>query len=308
MVNGAPEPMTVLAFDWTLHDLERFCLIDQSPQSILTVDPTFNLGDFNVTVTTYKHLLLINSSGKHPSMVGPLFIHEQKKFESYYFFASSLVGLNPKLKNLHAFGTDGEKALINAFNSVFFSALHVRCFLHFRGNVDAKLGSLGVPKEVRLEFLHDLFGNPKNMEEGLVDAADEQEFESSLSKFQPVWDAREEEFNSPPLFYNWFVTNCKEAVQTSMLKSHRISAGLGHPPEPYYTNDVESLNKVIKQQMKYKAQELPQFIESMKDLIVGQKEEIEKAIIDFGEYRLVESHKHLCVSKQKFFSNEHCPA
>lgn len=57
--------MTVLAFDWTLHDIERFCTIDQPDKSILTVDPTFNFGDFNVTVTTYRHPFLINTSGKH---------------------------------------------------------------------------------------------------------------------------------------------------------------------------------------------------------------------------------------------------
>ena len=45
-----------------------------------------------------------------------------------------------------------------------------------------------------------------------------------------------------------------------MLKQLRIKAGLDHPPEPFYTNDVESQNRVIKQQMNYKAQELPEFI------------------------------------------------
>lgn len=211
VVNGAPEPMAVLAFDWTLHDLERFCTIDQPDKSILTVDPTFNLGDFNVTVTTYRHPFLVNSSGKHPSMLGPLFIHEQKKFESYYFFASSLVGLNPKLKNIHAFGTDGEKALINGFNAVFNSPLHIRCFLHFRGNLEAKLGSLGLPKQERIEFLRDVFGNPSDMEEGLVDAASEQEFEAMLSSLQQLWDAREKQYNDPPQFYTWFVSNLQRS-------------------------------------------------------------------------------------------------
>lgn len=232
VVNAAPEPMAVLAFDWTLNDLEKFCTVDNPLQSILTVDPTFNLGDFNVTVTTYRHPLLTNSSGKNPSMVGPLFIHQQKKFESYYFFASSLVGLNPRLKNIHAFGTDGEKALFDAFNSVFSSALHVRCFLHFRGNLDAKLKSLGIAKKEIIEFLHDIFGNPNNLEEGLVDAANEEEFEKTLSEFHEIWNAREAKYNNPPQFYTWFVANCQEAVQTTMLKSHRVQVGLGDPPKP----------------------------------------------------------------------------
>ena len=101
MVTG---PMTVLAYNWSLDDIERFCTRTQC--TVLSVDPTFNLGDFDVTVTTYRHLLLTNSRGKHPVMMGPIFIHQQKKFESYYFFASSLVGLKSSLCDLRAFGTD----------------------------------------------------------------------------------------------------------------------------------------------------------------------------------------------------------
>ena len=156
-VNGAPEPMAVMSFEWTLNDLERFCT--GSPFSILSFDPTFSLGDFDVTVTTYRHLMLVNSVGKHPVMIGPLFIHQRKKFESYYYFASSLVGLRPALRNLLAFGTDGEKALWNALHTVFDKALHLRCFLHFKGNLEAKLHDLNIPKRERVMFLQDVFGN-----------------------------------------------------------------------------------------------------------------------------------------------------
>ena len=66
IVSGAPEPMAVLAIEWTLKDLERFCTCDHF--TILSFDPTFNLGDFNVTVATYRHPMLLNRSGKHPVM------------------------------------------------------------------------------------------------------------------------------------------------------------------------------------------------------------------------------------------------
>ena len=131
-VNGAPEPMAVLAFDWSLNDLERFCIGENS--TIISFDPAFSLGDFDVTVTTYRHPQLVNKFGNHPVMMGPLFIHECKKFETYHFFASTLVGLKPSLVNIGVFGTDGEKALSDALHSVFTKAIHFRCFLHLRGN------------------------------------------------------------------------------------------------------------------------------------------------------------------------------
>lgn len=74
MVNAAPFPMMLLAFDYTLDDLVRFCTTPTF--SIFGVDPTFNLGNFDVTVTTYHHLLLEyqqNPSGKSPTMIGPIF-------------------------------------------------------------------------------------------------------------------------------------------------------------------------------------------------------------------------------------------
>jgi len=80
MVAGAPEPMMVLTFNWSLDDVERFCTKEQKC-TVLSIDPTFNLGDFFVTVTTYRHMLLRNSSGNHPVMMGPIFVHQQKSLK-----------------------------------------------------------------------------------------------------------------------------------------------------------------------------------------------------------------------------------
>ena len=70
MVSGAPELTTVLAYNWSLADIERFCTRTQCT--------ALNLEDFNVTVTTYRHLLLTNAHGKHPVIVGPIFVHQWK--------------------------------------------------------------------------------------------------------------------------------------------------------------------------------------------------------------------------------------
>ena len=63
-----------LTVDWTLHDLARFCTNPKN-FSILGVDATFDLGDFDVTVTTYRYLVLELKSSchpKHPVLIGPL--------------------------------------------------------------------------------------------------------------------------------------------------------------------------------------------------------------------------------------------
>lgn len=65
-VNAAPESAVVVATDKQLHDVVHFCtsLIDFS---VLTVDPTFFFGDFDVTLTTFCHLLLESKRHKQPT-------------------------------------------------------------------------------------------------------------------------------------------------------------------------------------------------------------------------------------------------
>ena len=47
------------------------------------VDSTFNVSNFDLTVTTYDYLLLENQQnppGKSPTMIDPMFIHVRKDF------------------------------------------------------------------------------------------------------------------------------------------------------------------------------------------------------------------------------------
>ena len=78
-------------------------------------------------------------------------------------------------------------------------------------------------------------------------------------------------------------------------------AGLGCPPELFYTNDVESKNRVLKHQTNYCKQELPQFVEHMRELIMEQRSEVEKAVAGLGEYNLTSAYRHLGVEMKRWF-------
>ena len=181
---------------------------------------------------------------------------------------------------------------------MFGKAVHLRCFLHFKGNLESRLREYNIPKHLQVEFLRDIFGDPTNAQDGLVDAKSDEDFEGIMLSLQLVWDERERIYNNPPQFFAWFVKNCKSEVKETMLKQHRVKAGLGNPPEPFYTNDVESQNRVIKHQMNYKAQKLPDFISS---IVISQRKEIEKAAANIGEYRLTSEYQNLATDARKFF-------
>ena len=188
IVTSAPEPMCIMCTNSQLNDVERFCT-DPSMFSLLSIDPTFNLGDFSLTVTSYCNLLLqSHTTGKHPVMIGPMLVHRRKVFSTYHFFVCSLVSLKPTLSSLQAFGTDGEECLYNAFSVQFTQACHVRCFLHFRDNCKAKLLEMKVSNDRVMEIIHDIFGSLIKGIPGLVDACTADSLRSQYDRLKVKWE------------------------------------------------------------------------------------------------------------------------
>ena len=69
-----------------------------------------------------------------------------------------------------------------------------------------------------------------------------------------------------------------------MLPNVHTKAGLGCLPAPYYTNEVESKNKILKDEVKHRHTELPDFVEKVRALLEEQRLEIENAIVGTGQY------------------------
>ena len=261
--------MCFLGNDRQLHDVDRFCC-DKEEFSILGVDPTFNLGDFLVTITTYKHLLLQDRiSGKSPVMIGPVLIHQTKKTATYHSLASSMVGLCPNLVNLKVYGTDGEHAISNAFSTQFQQATHLLCFWHAKRDIQRKLHDLGISEKYAKEYIKEIFGKSydTHFTEGLVDYESSTVYEEQVSNCSTVWNEREKlaRNTQEPVFYDWFKTYYYSLIKEKMLKPVRIRAGLGDPPLPYYNNANESINSHVKDKVDYKASELHIFCEKLEE-------------------------------------------
>lgn len=121
-------------------------------------------------------------SGQCPIMLGPVLVHQRKLFETYHFFASSLVGICPTLANALAFGTDGEEAVVKAFKQQMSSAIHLRCFRHMRQDIRRKSQTdMGFPENTVAKITDHIFGvkDGPTFHEGLVDAKSESEFDPS---------------------------------------------------------------------------------------------------------------------------------
>ena len=71
-----------------------------------------------------------------------------------------------------------------------------------------------------------------------------------------------------------------------MLPNVHTKAGLGCLPAPYYTSEVESKNKILKNEVEHRYNELPDFVEKVRALLEEQRLEIENAIVGKGQYRI----------------------
>jgi hypothetical protein len=170
-VNAVPEPAVFVATNSQLENLVRFCT-SSFEYSVMTIDPTFSLGGFDVTLTTFRHLFLQSKRYKHPPVfVGPACVHYRETFATYLFFASTLIGQCRDLEKIPVIGTDGECALVDAFKHEFGYTLHLTCFIHVRRNIKMKLQECCIPSDVADNILCDIMGSKVGTiyMEGLMD-------------------------------------------------------------------------------------------------------------------------------------------
>ena len=104
----------VIASDEQLTNLAKFST-SEIDFCTVQIDPTFRLGPYECTLTSYRNLMLKRKrTGKSPLRLGPVLIHYRKDQNTYGSFLQSLIDLKPALQGMLSTGTDGEQALVNA--------------------------------------------------------------------------------------------------------------------------------------------------------------------------------------------------
>ena len=291
-----PNPLfMVLATNTQLQNLKSYCT-SELLSSVMTIDPTFNIGKFSVTPATYQDLLLVSKrTGEHPICIGPILISQNLTKDVYSDFVYCIQKNCPGLKEgLRAFETDGEKALEQTFSEGFPSSTKLRCMAHFRDNVKDHLKT--VDMKVRNNIVNQIFGYNTGdgvYHEGMVDADSTEMFDTLYMSVRKEWERQ-----SPP-FVTWFDKNVP-MIKESMLGSVRTAAGLGFPPKKFYTHTSESNNHIIKHKERYQEVSLPKFVKDMKELRDDYDDEFIKAITGRGEYKM--KYPHLALTTEQWFN------
>ena len=114
----------------------------------------------------------------------------------------------PEIVALIACGTDGEKAIIDGFQRNAPYAIFLRCFIHYKRNIEEHLKKCGFSAKSKQLFLEEIFGKQENTIKfcGLIDCSSDGDFDEKLKTLKPVWDARELAVSEKPTFHEWFIT------------------------------------------------------------------------------------------------------
>ena len=96
------------------------------------------------------------------------------------------------------------------------------------------------------------------------------------------------------LCLDWFLHHKVEIITSGMFQPMREDAGLGCPPASFTTNACESLNAVLKHKVNYKKNEVPAFVDRLKNLI---DEQLERAVIGRGKYWFRREFQHLQIEE-----------
>ena len=130
-----------------------------------------------------------------------------------------MIGHYHNLVVLRAFGTDGEKPLIDAFLHEFKSAVHLTCFNHVRRNIKDKLRDAKISDNIQTEIMDDIFGRKVGSTQltGLVDSASRYIFAEALSTLLSKWRHDADDDGRVSRFCSWFCTNKEEVIRNTML-------------------------------------------------------------------------------------------
>ena len=292
-IKFVPEVSVFVASKQQLEDVSRFCT-KPSNFCILGIDPTYNIGPFYVTVTTYRHLMFHTKYDVHPVMFGPTLIHSGKEYASYFDLPSGMAKANPNLKNILVFGTDSERNVYKTFQDVNPNAYHLLCDIHMKSNIKKKLGELLVCKENVETILTDVFGKTVAgiIEPGLVDKVDA--FDKTVGDLMDKW---REMGSAESSFADYFVSHKLVHIRNCMSADLRSMAGLGFPPSPYTQNANECINSVIKRGKETKKLSLKSVIQLLRSVVRDQENQVVLSLIGNGEWKLLPEYD---IFKNKF--------
>ena len=283
-----------------LADVVRFCS-NPEEYGIFGIDVTYNIGDFYVTTTTYKHLSLIDkATGNHPVFPGPMMVHTDEKQETLHYFASTTREVNSDIENILFVGSDRQRSIENGLAPQLPIAHFLVCKKHVEDNIKMKMAALGIQEKAN--YLIEIFGDRTSR--GLIDSESREEFESRLLQLKDVWENRP----TGDEFYTNLVAHIAEDMKCKMILPIRRTAGLGD--KFFYNNSTESINSSLKSEVEQsKHATAPgkpskcsygKFVSIAEGFANRYRCDVHGGVVGDGPYKLSQNYQRAAVTEDKW--------
>lgn len=295
-----PSPRVVYVEDWQMAEIVENCCQPDST-SVLSIDTTFNVGQFYVTSTTYQNQKFINQrTGKFVNLPGPALFHVRQDETQFLFFCNTLLEVKYEFEKVRFVGGDrdkGQKGFLKPLKGVSY----LPCKKHIEDNMKAKMKSLQLDGCHTSMILEDVFGSTER--KGLVDCKTSEEFEAMLSDASGKWNDQ---------FTSYFNQCIADDIQTGMAPGIRREIGL--KSDFFYNNAAECHNfrykvKGAEDQAANAVAGFPktsctwvEAIESYKRMVQECRNNIQRAFIGQGPFKLASEWETLEVSELEWMS------
>lgn len=224
-----PNFMVILCDPLSLDNLKK---ANSLSPCTLHYDTTFNLGDFYLSVITYRNQFFTTTRGSEP--VVPVFymIHDTKTASVHVEFFEHVKKIYNEIDGLPII-TDREKAITIAIRQVLPKSLHVYCWNHIRQDVKYWIKKQANHRASDVRFYTDCTWD-------LLDSCSEKEFQKKYETMKKHWSKR---------FLDYFEKHLLNDVKENgkwLLKSHNLYT----PRSGVTINGAESFNRFLKRAKK----------------------------------------------------------
>ena len=207
-------------------EMDRVLLLDSPGAQLLSYDTTFQLGDFYVSVLSFKHVLFI----KENPVIPVAFMFHERKFKTVHeHFFEICCKLSPAIsKTQKPIVTDEERGIVNAVAKHLMSSPNLRCWNHIFRDAMRWLRAHGAPSldvSVYLSDLRDLFH-----------LSTREEYDDELAKMSKKWSA---------VFLQYYNANISPDIESTARWAIE-PLGVYNPFSGVTNNQAEGMNFVLK--------------------------------------------------------------
>ena len=220
-----PDLLCICGHNGVLEEFDRVLTLDSESPQLVSYDTTFKLGDFYVSVLSFRHTLFIEC----PVIPAAFLIHERKFRECHEKFFNECIKHVPTLcKASKPIVTDDEKGIVGSIKKTLPNLKWLRCWNHLFQDTRRWLRNHGAPSkdiEVYVDNLRKLFHKPS-----------ESEYQAALDEMLKKW-------NLP--FSEYYNENIHSQI-TFIARWALEEVGLYNPYSGITNNQSEGLNHVLK--------------------------------------------------------------